>query len=226
MTLAAWIGIRPSSARAASARAAAAQRTWMRVVLRGFIGGTSLRGGEDGGRLRRDPERAGGLGVDRAATAPLSCARAARRPLPRRRRPGALTSGQDPGAASDAAAARRDIVEFYYPLALTAVMMAVSNPLINAGIARQPDATTGLAAYALAFNLSVLLHSPIFMAQQTAVALVKCGGSYRSVRRFTYALGVALALFEGAIAWSPLGRLIYLHLYGAEPRVAEAAVVA
>lgn len=124
------------------------------------------------------------------------------------------------------AAAARDVLEFYYPLALTAVMMAVSNPLINAGIARLPEATTGLAAYALAFNLSVLLHSPIFMAQQTAVALVKGGGSYRSVRRFTYALGIALALFEGAIAWSPLGRLAYLHLYGAEPAVADAAVTA
>jgi len=121
----------------------------------------------------------------------------------------------------------RDILNFTIPLSLTAVMMGVSAPVINAGIALTREPALGVAAFAVAFNLSILIHSSIFISDQLGAALIRDERSYRLVKRFCIILGSLLSIFEFVFALSPLGPWAIRELIGVDDdRTAESALSA
>ena len=117
----------------------------------------------------------------------------------------------------------REIWSFYGPLVLTSQMMTLSNPLINLHISRGADPTVELAAYSVCFGVTVFLHAPLLITPNVSAGLVKGPASYRQVLRSALQLGIVLAAIDLALAFTPLGRLVFEGALDCTPRVAAQA---
>jgi hypothetical protein len=110
---------------------------------------------------------------------------------------------------------QREIGTLFLPLAITSTMMSVSVPVINAGLARHPDAQANLAAFGLAFSLSIFLESPVFALQQSVVAWYRGTGPTREYTRFAAGVGGIMFVIMAAVAFSPVGPFLLRTLMGA-----------
>jgi hypothetical protein len=108
----------------------------------------------------------------------------------------------------------REIGVLFLPLALTSTMMSVSVPVINAGLARLPLPETNLAAFGLAFSLSIFLESPVFALQQAIVAWYGGSGPIRSYVSFAFWVGVLMMVFEAVVAFTPAAPFLFRTLMG------------
>jgi hypothetical protein len=118
---------------------------------------------------------------------------------------------------------RAQILKLFIPLAATSTMMSASVPIINAGLARLASPEANLAAFGLAFGISILLESPVFALQQAVTAWYPGHGSVRHFITFAAVFGVIVFLFEAAVAYGPLAQIIFGRWLGAETHLAEAA---
>ncbi len=98
----------------------------------------------------------------------------------------------------------RSVLAFWLPLAATWLMMALEGPYITAIVARMPEAAFNLAAYGIAFSIAWIVESPIMMILTASNALVRCQESLQALRRFTYALNVALTVVLALVALPPV----------------------
>ncbi len=115
----------------------------------------------------------------------------------------------------------RSIFLFWVPLAATWLMMAVEGPFLAAVIARLPDERYNLAAYGVAFAFAVLTEAPVMMLMSAATALVQDGDSYRRLRNFSRALGMAGTALVLLILVPPLYRWVMLSVIEVPQRVAD-----
>jgi len=104
--------------------------------------------------------------------------------------------------------------------------MSVSVPVINAGLARLPDAETNLAAFGVAFALSLVLESPVFALQQSVVAWYRGAGSIRHLVLFSLGLGLLMGLVVAAVAFTPLAAFVFRRVQGVPPELVGPAVEA
>jgi hypothetical protein len=138
----------------------------------------------------------------------------------------------DPSPSAEASAPERTtltyrgILTLFLPLAATSTMMSVSTPIINAGLARLPHPETNLAAFGLAFALSILLESPVFALQQAIVAWYGGTGRIRPFLSFALGLGLIVMLFEAVIVFTPAAPFILQRLMGADHELTRPAVLA
>ena len=113
---------------------------------------------------------------------------------------------------------------FWYPLALTWLMMAAEGPFLAAVVARMPQPKENLAAYGIALAVAILVEAPIIMMLSAATALVRDRDSFLKLRAFTHALNaaitlaMALLLFSGAMdficrAWIGLSGTVTLRVH-------------
>ncbi|MBN1981743.1 MAG: hypothetical protein JW795_09440 [Chitinivibrionales bacterium] len=86
----------------------------------------------------------------------------------------------------------KSVLHFWFPLALTWVMMSVEGPLLAALIARLADPKFNLAAYGVAFSLAMLIEAPIIMLISAAAALVKGRESLHTLSQFTFVMNVVI----------------------------------
>lgn len=137
----------------------------------------------------------------------------------------------EPGVEPPAWAPRTvlQIAGWYWPLAMTQVLVWVVRPLINGGIARTPDAALGLAAWPIAWSTVGMVANSVRMVQQLVLTLVRDPHSYRMVRHFVFAAGLVASGLMALLAFTPLG-LLYMEwvlgLRGGLGAVAQAAVPA
>lgn len=101
--------------------------------------------------------------------------------------------------------------------------MSASVPIINAGLARLPDAKENLAAFGLAFALGILLESPVFALQQAAIAWYGGVGPVRGLVGYAAGVGAAVAAVMAAVAYSPAAIWILTVPMGADASLAEPA---
>ena len=120
----------------------------------------------------------------------------------------------------------RGILVLFLPLAATSTMMSVSTPIINAGLARLPHPETNLAAFGLAFALSILLESPVFALQQAVVAWYGGTGRIRPYLSFALGLGLIVMAFEALVVFTPAAPFILQRLMGADHELTHPAVLA
>lgn len=113
---------------------------------------------------------------------------------------------------------------FFWPLALSGIIMSAGQPLIQAGLARLPDPELTLAAYGVAFYVALLLEAPIVMLLVTATALVCDERTYRFTRNAMLMFNTAVVLATAAVAlWSPLYDLVFIRMLSFPRDVAAAA---
>lgn len=115
----------------------------------------------------------------------------------------------------------KKILVFWYPLALTWLMMAVENPFLTAIISRLPDLKINLAAFGVAYSFGLIVEAPVVMLMSASTALVTNRSAFLKLRRFTYALntGVTLLLVVGIVP--PIFNYIARDLIGLTPDVAS-----
>jgi hypothetical protein len=123
---------------------------------------------------------------------------------------------------ADAPITIRNVVDVWWPLAASWLLMGFELPVVSAVMARLPDPTLSLAAYgAIVFPLALIIESPIIMLLSASTALSKDATAYRLIRRFVFVAGGALTLLHVAIAFTPAYDWLIGHVMGVPAVVAE-----
>jgi hypothetical protein len=115
---------------------------------------------------------------------------------------------------------------FYWPLALTSMLMMLSWPLTNAGLGRAAAPIQSLAVWPVALSILWLFTTPLQMLQQMTIALVIDLSSLRSVRWFALELGGAASGLLVLLAFTPLLEILLLRVLAAPADVTGFVILA
>jgi Na+-driven multidrug efflux pump len=128
-----------------------------------------------------------------------------------------------PGASPDAGPPLtiRDLWRFYRPLAVTTILRQTTRPVLNAGIAAAEMARASLAAWPVAWGLSILIAGPAWSLQQLTTAIARDQVAYRRVRSFSLVLSAIFTLVLGLVAFTPLYGLVMGGVYNLSPELQE-----
>ncbi len=109
----------------------------------------------------------------------------------------------------------RDVLETWWPLAASWLMMGFELPAVSAVMARLPDPEINLAAYGgVVFPLALLIEGPIIMILAASTALSRDRDSYVRLRDFMIRTAAALTALHLLIACTPLYYWIVDRLMG------------
>jgi progressive ankylosis protein len=120
----------------------------------------------------------------------------------------------------------RDIVSFYYPLALTSFIGLTVQPLLTFFLGRAPSPVQSLAVFPVVLALSFLFRAFAFSYQEAAIALV--GRRFENIRmiaRFGAVLALTASGGLALVAFTPLADLWFVTLSGLPPDLAAAALM-
>ena len=124
---------------------------------------------------------------------------------------------------ADAPARDRTVLRFWTPLAVSWVLMMVTGPLINAVVARMPEAKEQLAALGIASSVVTVVQSPIIALLTASVTLARDPASLRKLTRFAMALLAAVTLAMLAVGVTPLYDVVIRGWIGAPDVIADEA---
>lgn len=79
--------------------------------------------------------------------------------------------------------------------------MTLQSPIIQAAIARLPEAEVMLAAAGIVISLSVTIESPVIMLLATSTALARTPQAYRVLRRYVLCLTILLTILAALVAF-------------------------
>ncbi len=113
------------------------------------------------------------------------------------------------------------ILKFHVPLGLTTTLIASSISIVNAGFARTANPEIALAAYAVGHTVVNVFASPIVHTQQLLVIFGKTEAGWANARKVLLGVSAAVFAWIALMAFTPLGSLIYLNLFGAPASLME-----
>lgn len=117
----------------------------------------------------------------------------------------------------------RELTRFHLPLAGTAVLALLAQPMVTFALARLPDPTMTLAAWPLIFHATLVLRAGAFSLPEAVIALNRDASTYLPIRRFGFTLAALALLAVAVITWTPLIDLYLGSLQDATPQVAAIA---
>jgi glucose/arabinose dehydrogenase len=118
----------------------------------------------------------------------------------------------------------RQVVDTWWPLAASWLMMGLELPAVSAVMARLPGPEISLAAYGgVVFPVSLMIEAPIIMLLSASTALCRDRRTYDRLRRFMLLSGGALTLLHLAVAATPLFDFVVEHVLGTPEAVRPAA---
>ncbi len=106
------------------------------------------------------------------------------------------------------------VLRFWFPLALTWMMMAFEGPYLSGIIARLTAPKVNLAAFGVALSFAMLIESPIIMLLSASTALIRDRESYRKLRNFMLVFNLSISLILVITVIPPVYRWITLGLMG------------
>ena len=86
----------------------------------------------------------------------------------------------------------RYILSLYHPLAVSTMLAAGVEPVVQMAMAHTPQVTESLAAYAVCVSIVWLARTNLWNTQQVVIARVKGNTSYAATRRFVMSLGLGM----------------------------------
>ncbi len=117
----------------------------------------------------------------------------------------------------------RELFWFHLPLAGTAILALLAQPMVTFALARLPEPTLALAAWPLIFHATLLMRTATFSLPEAVIALTNGEATYAPIRRFSLTLaGLALAAVA-LVTWTPLIDLYLVRLQDTTPDVAVLA---
>ncbi|MDF2631142.1 MAG: hypothetical protein K0R39_4973, partial [Symbiobacteriaceae bacterium] len=118
------------------------------------------------------------------------------------------------------------VTAWYAPLALTAILIWVSKPAINGGLARATEADLSLAAWPAIWTTAMLVANAIRMIQQVVITQANSPANYRVLTRFTWWAGGAASALMALIGLSPAGGQLLTQVTGLSGHLVEVSVPA
>jgi Na+-driven multidrug efflux pump len=110
-----------------------------------------------------------------------------------------------------------ELWRFYRPLAVTTILRQTTRPVLNAGMAAADMARASLAAWPVAWGVTVLVAGPAWSLQQLTTAMATDRVAYRRVRGFALSLSVLFSLLLGLVAFTPLYGVVMGGIYNLSP---------
>jgi hypothetical protein len=118
------------------------------------------------------------------------------------------------------------IYSFYYPLALTSMLVLGVHPLVTFFIGNSRMAIESLAVLPVVNSLVFVFRSLGLSYQEAGIALIgKDWGGLRIVREFALWLVLSLVALLGIIAFSPLSRFWFNTISGLSPLLANFSII-
>lgn len=133
------------------------------------------------------------------------------------RRYHAFPEGEDPPLTYGA------IWRFFWPVAITAMMMPFSRTIIYSFVNRIDNPTAVLAALAVAFPLSQMIYNPLNQLRNLAITFGINTGTRASMRRFFAKVTATDLVVLGLCFWTPLHAPILSGLMGVHGEVLRMA---
>lgn len=116
----------------------------------------------------------------------------------------------------------RRIIQTWWPLAASWLLMSVELPALSAVVARLPHPEINLAAYGgIVFPLALIIEAPIIMLLSASTAVCADWDAYRKVRRFMMAASATLTGLHILIAFTPLYDLLVREIVGVPEAIVE-----
>ncbi len=115
----------------------------------------------------------------------------------------------------------KTILIFWFPLALTWLLMSVEGPFLASIIARMYEPKFNLAAFGVAFSFALIVEAPVIMLMSASTAIVKDYFSFKKLRNFTYFLNGTITLFMLVLLVPSIFEFIAIDLIVLPTRVAE-----
>ncbi len=120
----------------------------------------------------------------------------------------------------------RELISLSAPLAFSAFVMNLEGPVVASGLSRLPEPALALAAFGVAFNLALLVESPIISMLEGSIALVRDRQSFFRFGLFMAAAGLGLALLGFGLYFTPAVDRVMLDVLGVPPEIAREAAAA
>lgn len=131
------------------------------------------------------------------------------------------------GSAPQAAENYRSITTFYYPLALTSMLILGANPLVTFFLGQSRLPVESLAVLPVVNSLVFIFRGIGLAFQEVGIALFGEGGEgYPALKRFALILGGATTGILLIIAWTPLAGLWFEVVSGLTPLLTSIALPA
>ncbi len=128
--------------------------------------------------------------------------------------------------AADTELTYRYISTFYYPLALTSMLILAINPLVTFCLGQSRLPIESLAVLPVVNSLVFIFRSMGLAYQEVGIALLGEGGrGYPALKRFAAILGVCAAAGLAIIGWSPLAVFWFEGISGLSPALTHLALV-
>ncbi|QOR36239.1 hypothetical protein IMX26_05350 [Clostridium sp. 'deep sea'] len=111
------------------------------------------------------------------------------------------------------------LIAFFLPLALSAMLMMSSHSIISSAMARTAEAEIAIAAFAVASSISMMFESPCYHVRRMATALFDDQTSLKSI--FVVGAGVIATSISimAVIAFTGLGKIVFINMVGINPEL-------
>ncbi|AEI15910.1 hypothetical protein Flexsi_2296 [Flexistipes sinusarabici DSM 4947] len=113
------------------------------------------------------------------------------------------------------------IFVFWYPLALTWIMMSIEGPFLAAVIARMGEVKLNLAAYGIAYSFGLVVEAPIIMLMSASTTLVKNEFTYSKLKNFTIYINSFVTLFIVILIIPPVFDFVAYKILQIPEKIAE-----
>lgn len=131
-----------------------------------------------------------------------------------------LAPGTPPAAG--AALTYSDLFWFHLPLAGTAVLILLVQPLVTFTLARLQNPTESLAAWPVLFQIMLMARAAALALPEVVIAFSKQGSrAFRPIRRFSLVMAAALVVTTALFIFTPAATYYLLTIQDMEPAVAE-----
>lgn len=115
----------------------------------------------------------------------------------------------------------REIVKFYYPLALTSFISLGIHPVIIFFMGRSDRALESLAVLPVLNSLVFFFRSFGLSYQEVGIALMGEGENYNKLKKFAVVLGVAVVAGLGLISFTSLSDVWFQNVAGLSSKLSE-----
>jgi len=106
---------------------------------------------------------------------------------------------------------------FMGPMIVSTVTWSAMRPLLNAVVGRTADPDLAQGGFGFVFPLLILMSSPLWSLNNTALVLIKDRFDLRKVARFGAASIVVFMGLIGIWVWTPLRDILLLRVFALEP---------
>ena len=112
----------------------------------------------------------------------------------------------------------RDLLLFHLPLAGTAVMVLLVQPLVTFSLARLDRPTESLAAWPVVFQIMLMARAAALAMPEAVIALTKGPETYQPIRRFSLVVAGTVAVVVALFTFTPLA---HFYLFGVQDMTTE-----